>query len=218
MAMARQEEIKYILDKPIPFDIQRKLKKPMKPIELTKMLEVIELRRQRKIKKQEKPAKLKLRELFRESNYDFKDKISYATIPGAEITYTNLKKEHDEFFIKVDDELRREINHYLTTLRSFKIIIIIEGKFLNISGNLTLIFNRSKPFEMTRFTRITMMERMRTMMERLLEKEDGESGLSFQYVESIRFVIVRSTQLKGSSFIETPEPIKKEESNIKHSK
>ena len=207
MAMARQEEMKYILDKPIPFDIQRKLKKPMKPIELTKMLEVIELRRQRKIKKQEKPAKLKLRELFRESNYDFKDKISYATIPGAEITYTNLKKEHDEFIMKVDNDLKNEITHYITTLRSFKIIIIIEGKFLNISGNLTLIFSRSKPFEISRFTRITMMERIRSILERLMEKEEGESGLTFQYIESIKFIIVKSTQLKGSSFIETPKPI-----------
>ena len=207
--MASQKSSSYFLDEPIPSDIQRKLKKPMKPIEISKMSEVIELRKQRKLKKQQEPVTLKIREMFRESNYDFKDKIEYATIPGADITYTNLNKEHDEFFIKVDDDLRREINHYLTTLRSFKIIIIIEGKFLTASGISTLLFSRSKPFEMTRFTRITMMERMRNMMERLLEKEDGESGLSFQYVESIRFVIVRSTQLKGSSFIETPEPIKK---------
>ena len=89
--MASQKS-KYILDKPIPTDIQKTLKKPMKPIELRRMSEVIELRKQRKLKKQQEPDTLKLRELFRESNYNFKDKISYDTIPGAEITYTNLKK------------------------------------------------------------------------------------------------------------------------------
>ena len=179
----------------------------MRAIELTRMSEVIELRKQRKLKKEQKRITIKIRELFRESNYNFKDKISYATIPGAKITYTNLKKEHDEFFIKVDNDLRHEITHYLTTLRSFKIIIIMEGKFLTTSDRSTSIFSRSKPLEMTRFTRVTMMERMRSILERLMEKEEGESGLVFQYVESIEFIIVRSTPLRGSSFIETPKPI-----------
>ena len=74
--MASQISSSYFLDEPIPSDIQRKLKKPMKPIEISKMSEVIELRKQRKLKKQQEPVTLKIREIFRESNYDFKDKIN----------------------------------------------------------------------------------------------------------------------------------------------
>ena len=47
--MARQISSSYFLDDPIPSDIQRKLKKPMKPIEISKMSEIIELRKQRKL-------------------------------------------------------------------------------------------------------------------------------------------------------------------------
>ena len=224
--MAGQKTNKFLLDMTIPVDIQRKLKKPMKPIELSKMDDVIELRKQRKLKKEaklrdearivltagkksviKKEPIIKIRELFRESSYNFKDKISYATIPGAEITYTNLKKEHDEFIMKVDTDMKREVAHYLETLRSFKMIIIIEGKFLTTSGNITTLFTRSKPIETSRHTRITLMTRMRNILELLLEKEEGESGLVFQYIESYKFIIVRSTPLRGSSFIETPKPI-----------
>ena len=136
--MASQKS-KYILDKPIPSDIQRKLKKAMKPIEIERMSKVIELRKQRKQRKQQEPETTKLHELFRESSYNFKDKTEYATIPGAEITYTNLKKEHDNFFMKVDNDFKHEIEHYIRTLKSFKIIITLEGKFLTTSENMVSI-------------------------------------------------------------------------------
>jgi hypothetical protein len=50
--MAGQKTKEFFLDMTIPDDIQRKLKKPMKPIELSKMDDVIELRKQRKLKKE----------------------------------------------------------------------------------------------------------------------------------------------------------------------
>ena len=175
---------------------------------------IVELRQLRKQKKLNKPFVPELYSLFHEPNYNFKDKIEFHNIPGAEITYTNIYHENQgDFYNRIDINLNNEIREYISSLITFKLVVVVTGLFSRADQyGTTRIYSRSKPITFNRHTRISIMDRINNVTIDLLERDDMiESGLSLDYIESVTIIITKTSTLKASSYFETPKPILKKQ-------
>ena len=84
--------------------------------------------------------------------------------------------------------------------------------FMDLDGNMREISQRLKTFEVTYMKSLNLNEKFEYLKQMLLEVEQGESGLIFQYIKEYQVNIVKNSKIRGSKYIPTPISIKGKQS------
>ena len=131
----------------------------------------------------------------------------FHNIPGISIKYTNTFENDKKFFTKLNTNLQIKITKQLEKFNNIKVMISCIALFQTSSGDVREVYHRLKTFNVSKRTKVSLSQHFDYMKEMLLELEEGESGLIYQYIKEINVEIVKNSKIRGANYIPTPTSI-----------
>ena len=191
---------------------QRRNKREQPPINIKSLFKsqahIKAIQEQRRNRKEQPPINIK--SLFKEYSSNFINKTTFHNIPGVDLTYTY--NNENNFEQKVKQSVYNEIQQQVNTHRHVKVMISVTAVFMDLDGNIKEISQRLKTFEVTYMKSLNLDDKFEYIKQMLLEVEQGDSDLRFQYVKEYKVNIVKNSKIRGSKYIPTPTSIKGKQS------